>query len=242
MAPPGSVSGGWRAMDDRHGRVPTLGACGNQGLGMMQNRLARRALLSLGLAAAFAGSGWGAPAEVTAPIQALNTGLLAIMRAGKAASFTRRFDMLAPMVARAFDLDAILQAVIGLRWAALAEAEKTALRAEFRWFTIASWVANFDSFNGEEFTLQPEPRPIGDGGLVVDTRMAAPGGTPISLSYVMRQTGADWRAVDILAEGTISRVAVMRSDFRQILAQGGAAALVVRLREKNAALGAGKTE
>ena len=203
--------------------------------------LTRRMAIGLGMAALAAGSPRAQTVAALAPIQSLNLGLLAIMRAGKAAPFAQRLQMLAPAVDQAFDLDAILQAVVGPRWSGFSEADKAGLRMEFRRFTIASWVANFDSFNGEIFTIQPMPRPLDDGALVVETQFAVPGGTPVGLSYVMRQTGLTWRAVDILAEGTISRVAVMRSDFRQVLAQGGGAALVARLRDKNEALNAGKT-
>lgn len=208
---------------------------------MMQNRRMRRHVLALGTAGLIAvllpgAQSRAAPADVAQPVRALNAALLDIMRAGKATAFAKRFDMLAPAVDRAFNLEAILQAVVGSGWPALAEADKAALRVEFRRFTIASWVANFDAFNGEAFTVKPETRPVGDGGQVVETQMAAPGGTPVGLSYVMRQGGADWKAVDILAEGTISRVAVMRSDFRRVLASGGGAGLVAQLREKTAAL------
>ncbi len=204
---------------------------------MTLTTLTRRLALGLGVAALAGGSARAQTVAALAPIQALNLGLLAIMRAGKAAPFAQRFQTLAPAVDQAFDLEAILQAVVGPRWAAFSEADKAGLRPEFRRFTIASWVANFDNFSGEVFTTQPTPRPLGDGALVVETQFAAPGATPVGLSYVMRQMGPAWRAVDILAEGTISRVAVMRSDFRQVLAQGGAAALMARLREKNATLG-----
>lgn len=209
---------------------------------MTQMTLARRAVLGLGIAALAGGRARAAPADAIMPIQALNAGLLAIMRAGKTMAFARRLEMLAPVVDQAFDLDAILQIAVGPRWAALAEADQAGLRAEFRRFSIASWVANFDSFNGEVFSIQPEPRVLGDGALVVETQFGAPGGTPARLSYVMRQTGTRWRAADILAEGTISRVAVLRSDFRQVLTQGGGAALLARLRDKTEALISGKPE
>ena len=203
--------------------------------------LTRRMAIGLGMAVLAAGFPRAQTVAALAPIQSLNLGLLAIMRAGKAAPFAQRLQMLAPAVDQAFDLDAILLAVVGPRWSGFSEADKAGLRMEFRRFTIASWVANFDNFNGEIFTIQPMPRPLDDGALVVETQFAVPGGTPVGLSYVMRQTGPAWRAVDILAAGTISRVAVMRSDFRQVLAQGGGAALVARLRDKNEALHAGKT-
>jgi phospholipid transport system substrate-binding protein len=48
----------------------------------------------------------------------------------------------------------------------------------------------------------------------------------------MRMTGTSWKAVDVLADGSISRVAVQRSDFSQLLEKGGAPALMASLERK----------
>ena len=51
---------------------------------------------------------------------------------------------------------------------------------------------------------------------------------------------ADIRAaVDVLADGSISRVAVQRSDFRRLVARGGAQALIDSLNQKTADLSGG---
>jgi phospholipid transport system substrate-binding protein len=55
----------------------------------------------------------------------------------------------------------------------------------------------------------------------------------------MRQANGPWQVVDVLLDGTISRVAVQRSDFRHLLTQGGSAALVVSLQSKAAQLSGG---
>jgi phospholipid transport system substrate-binding protein len=59
------------------------------------------------------------------------------------------------------------------------------------------------------------------------------------MDYVMRDDTGIWRAVDVLLEGSISRVAVQRSDFRRLLNRGGATALAQSLRSKSANLSDG---
>ena len=59
------------------------------------------------------------------------------------------------------------------------------------------------------------------------------------LDYVMNQTPAGWKVVDVLAAGSISRVAVQRSDFRHILSNGGGDALLMSLQRKTADLSGG---
>jgi phospholipid transport system substrate-binding protein len=48
-----------------------------------------------------------------------------------------------------------------------------------------------------------------------------------------------WQAVDVLTDGSISRVAVQRSDFRGLLMAGGVPALTKGLEHKVALLSGG---
>ncbi len=176
--------------------------------------------------------------DATAPIAALNRGLLAGMRAGKAVPFTQRFATLAPLVEGAFDIPGILQASVGPRWAALPPAQQSQLLDVFRRFTVASYVANFDSYGGEKLELLPESRNVG-ADQVVASQIVPANGTPTRIDYVMRRTSAGWRAVDVLLNGSISRVAVQRSDFRSLLGSGDATPLIQSLQRKIADLSGG---
>jgi phospholipid transport system substrate-binding protein len=175
-----------------------------------------------------------------APIQALNAALLATMRAGGKTPFTSRIAALAPAVSSAFDLPVILQNSVGPRWATLAEPVRAQLQEAFSNFTVATWVANFDADNGERFEVLPDLRRVG-ADEVVSTRIVPRAGSPTRLDYVMRNKGGAWKAVDILVDGSISRVAVQRSDFRGVLGTGDGSALVKLLRDKADALASGKT-
>ncbi len=176
--------------------------------------------------------------EASAPIEALNRGLLAGMRAGKTAPFNQRFTTLAPLVEAAFDVPGILQASVGPRWAALPPAQQSQLLDVFRRFTVASYVANFDSFDGEKLELLTESRNVG-ADQVVASQIVPARGTPTRIDYVMRRTPAGWRAVDVLLNGSISRVAVQRSDFRSLLGSGDAGPLIQSLQRKIADLSGG---
>ena len=174
-----------------------------------------------------------------AVVSMFNAALERMMRSSTATPFKARFDMLAPAVDRAFDLATILSVSIGARWTGLDAAVKADLSAVFRTYTIASYVANFGGHEGEAFEIEPETRASG-ADQIVRTRIAPRTGDGIKLDYVMRQSDAGWRAVDILADGTISRVAVQRSDFRGLLGRdGNTAALLDSLRKKIADLSGG---
>jgi phospholipid transport system substrate-binding protein len=114
--------------------------------------------------------------------------------------------------------------------------QQAALQQAFRRYTIANFAANFDSYSGETIQVNPEPRSLPNGDEIVTTKIIPTSGSPTTLAYVMRQTPSGWKAVDILADGAISRVATQRSDFRGLLTRGGGPALVQSLRDKVATL------
>jgi phospholipid transport system substrate-binding protein len=179
------------------------------------------------------------PAEATATIQRLNAALLDAMKAGKQTNFQARYAMLAPAVDQAFDLLQVLAVSVGPRWAGMPADQKASLMDAFRRYTVASYVANFDTYQGQSFTISPDARSLGPNEVVVSTHIANNGGNATDLGYVMRQTADGWKIVDVLASGSISRVAVQRSDFRSVLESGGSEALVASLQRKTYDLSGG---
>ena len=86
--------------------------------------------------------------------------------------------------------------------------------------------------------MLPDSRSIG-ADQVVATQIAPASGTPTRIDYVMRRTATGWRAVDVYLNGTISQVAVQRSDFRSLLGTGDAGPLIASLQRKIADLSRG---
>ena len=158
---------------------------------MRKTDLRRRGLLLTGFAA-LAASAMPAHADPTptAPIQQLTDGLLRVMKTGPGTPFKQRFDMLAPVIDQVFDLDAVLRTSVGPEWASLPPDQQDMLRPAFRRYTVASYVNNFNSFNGQQFTVEPQTRPVGNGEQVVLTRITSPSGDSHELDYVMRNTGS----------------------------------------------------
>jgi phospholipid transport system substrate-binding protein len=189
----------------------------------------------LGLTPAYA-----ADAASAQPIAALNAGLLAAMHAGAATPYEQRYAALAPIVQQSFDLDTILVTSVGPKWQSFTPDQQAQLKAEFTKFTVASYLANFNSFSGESFDISPDTRAIG-AEQVVETKIAAAKGDTTRIDYVMRQEDTGWRAVDVLLDGSISRVAVQRSDFRHLV-ESGPGPLIQSLQKKTATLAAGKSK
>jgi phospholipid transport system substrate-binding protein len=203
-------------------------------------RLNRRRYLAL--AAAFACAPIPAAADdtadVRAPIVTFYKGLEAAMKAGQAMPFRQRFDILARALDQVFDLETILRVSVGLRWSSIDAAARSTLLEAFRRFTVATYVANFDKYTGEKLEVMPDTRVVGEDR-VAQSRIVSPSGAILRLDYLMRRTAGTWRVVDVLLDGSISRVAVQRSDFRTLLVKGDTAALLDSLRRKTADLSGG---
>jgi phospholipid transport system substrate-binding protein len=205
--------------------------------------IGRRGLLGLAIPALLLAASWRTAradpnpgADAIAPVESLDAALLAAMKAGRSTPFAQRYATLAPVIEQTFDLTAVLAASIGLSWSAMASDQQAQLLAAFRRYTVASYTANFDNYTGQTFQLTPEIRSLGNGEVVVQTEIYAADGSSNKLDYVMRNTSSGWKAVDVLADGSISRVAVQRSDFRHLLNNGGASALLAGLQSKVASL------
>jgi phospholipid transport system substrate-binding protein len=176
--------------------------------------------------------------DVTAPIEQLDAGLLQVMKAGKGTSFQQRYDVLAPLVTRAVDLDGILQSGVGLTWASLPPTQQAALKTAFQHYSIATYVSHFDAFGGERFDLYP---PATAGSTVVRVKIVPgkPGDDAHILSYTMRQTPAGWKAIDVTADSSISQVVAQQEEIRSLLRSSGADGLLARLTQKTTALSSG---
>lgn len=199
----------------------------------------RRTLIHLALLAAMPIPALAQPdSGPAAPVSALYAGLQAVMQEGPAKPFADRFRQLAPVIAQTFDLTAILARSVGAHWASMNEAVRVRLFKAFSDFTIASYVANFDEYSGQKFEVLPEQRSVG-ADRVVASRIVRASGNPVRIDYLVHQDGPQWRITDVLLDGTISRVAVQRSDFRSLLDRGGAEALIASLQRKTADLSGG---
>jgi phospholipid transport system substrate-binding protein len=195
-------------------------------------------LLLCAAAFAFAFSHLAIASDVTAPIEQLDAGLLEVMKAGKGAPFQQRYDILAPLVTRAVDLDGILQDGVGPGWASLPPAQQMALKAAFQRYSIATYVSHFDDFAGERFDLYP---PAAGANPLVRVKIVPgkPGDDTHVLGYAMRQTSAGWKAIDVTADSSISQVVAQQEEIRSLVRSGGAPGLLARLQQKTAELSSG---
>ena len=181
--------------------------------------------------------------SATAVVNRLNTALLDAMKQGDAGGYQGRFDRLAPVMRQAFDFDLMAEKSLGNAWSALGDADKARWRALFSEFTIANYAANFDRFTGQQFQIVGEEASVNDTKLV-KTKVLTPGADPVDLTYRLQKGTGGWRIVDVYLNGTVSELALRRSDYASVLQRDGfdALATVVRGKITDLAAGRGKRE
>jgi phospholipid transport system substrate-binding protein len=99
----------------------------------------------------------------------------------------------------------------------------------FGHMSVATYAMRFNGWSGQAFeTLGTDPGPRGT--ILVKTQISAAGDEPVALTYVMNQgEGGNWRIIDILLKGTISEMAVKKSEYANILNSKGLSGLTEAL-------------
>lgn len=169
----------------------------------------------------------------------LNGVLLDVLKQADALGYQGRYDRLRPVMTDVFDLDFMAEKSLGRHWKGLGEEDRKRWTAIFRDFTIANYAANFDKYSGQSFDLLGE-EPGGNETILVKTRVVNPGGENVDLSYRLRPSKESWKIVDVYLKGTVSELALRRSDYSSLIEREGFDALVTSLRSKIADLAAGR--
>lgn len=180
---------------------------------------------------------WAAAAEadpITAPVHALHDSLLEIMRQAESGAYEARHARMEKTVAERFDIPLIARVVLGRHWQALAAGQQQAFIDLFRRLTVATYVGRFDAFDGQSFrTLQT--RALRENRYLVKTAFEAPGADPVSLDYLVQQTGAGWKIISVIAAG-VNDLSLKRAEYGGLIRDRGYPALVGSLEEKIRAL------
>ena len=179
--------------------------------------------------------GVGSPA---ARITGLHDALLETMKQGKKLGLKGRYDRLAPILSETYDVPLMARIAVGPSWQSMPSSQQSGVVEAFSQMMVATYASRFDEYSGERFEiLQTEEQPPADK--IVKTRITQSNGKVVSLNYLMRRSGAEWKVVDVFLDGTISELASRRAEFTAILKSGGPEALISSLRRQGDKLLAG---
>lgn len=185
-----------------------------------------------------------AAAEPTAPVRVIETmhaGMVEVMRTAATTTFDERAAKLEPVIETAYDLDFMGRKSLGKSFDGLSPEDQKRWLEAFHRFMVANYAGRFTSWGGQTFeTLGEEP--AAQDTVLVRTRLVDPGKETVDLSYRLRQQDGTWKIIDVYLKGTVSELALRRSDFTAILDREGFPALLASLDAKIADLRAGKVK
>jgi len=191
-------------------------------------------LLSLGISAERAGA---LAADAQDNVRSFYGTLLTTMKDGRTLGQSGRYARLAPVVDRVFDVPSMTRLAVGSSWATLPPAQQQQVTEAFRHYVAATYADRFDSYSGEQLQVNGE-RPY-NADVIVQTKIVKSNGEETTLNYLMRQNRGSWQISDVYLDGTISQVAVQRSEFNAVLRREGVDGLVMALSRKVDLLGRG---
>jgi phospholipid transport system substrate-binding protein len=133
------------------------------------------------------------------------------------------------------DFPTMARLVLARNWASLTDAQKSEFIEEFKQHLAVTYGKNVESYNNEKVQITGD-RDEGRGDWTVQTKILRTqgGGGDILVDYRLRDLNGEWKVIDLIIE-RVSLVSNFRSQFQDVMANGGIERLLQLLREKNAA-------
>lgn len=167
-------------------------------------------------------------------IRSFYDALVGTMREGSALGAKGRYEKLAPVIERSFDLSYMTRMAVGPSWEKLSKDKQQEVTGAFTREIAATYASRFDHYSGQRLQVTGEQKR--DAGAVVDSQIVRADGSTVVIRYLMREEEDGWRVADIYLAGTISELATRRSEFASVLRRDGIEGLIAALNRKTDAL------
>jgi phospholipid transport system substrate-binding protein len=179
-----------------------------------------------------------APAGPEQVVQSLHSALINAMKGGKQMGFDGRYKLLAPVVDRDFDLTYVARLSLGSKWGDLTKQQREQFVQALRRYSIASYAAEFDSYDGGRF--KPESTNSPQRGVeTVSTRFTSKGSAKEhQFNYLLHETQSGWRIINVVVDG-VSDLSLKRSQYTRIMQTEGFDTLLSKLNASANRLAAG---
>jgi phospholipid transport system substrate-binding protein len=192
-----------------------------------------RAAFAAGLAmlwlAAPAGAEAVSPASASIQVvEKLHAALIGVMKDAGQLGYQGRYDRLGPVLKETYDTPFMAEKSVGRHWKQASPTDQAALVDTFSRFMIANYAGRFDGYSGQRFeTLSQEPSV--QGTVLVRTRLVEPEGEGVQLDYRLRPVNGSWKIIDVYLNGTVSELALRRSEYSSLIKREGWQAVLTAL-------------
>ena len=186
------------------------------------------AVLALGMALS-------ATARAAAPrdiVQEMTDAALKVLDDRNADTETKRHK-LEDIVYDRLDWDTITKLVLARNLTKFTPEQKDEFTRLFKEHLSLTYGRSIESYNNDKVTITGDHQES-DGDWTVKSKILRSGGADdVMVDYRLRKVGDGWKIIDIVAE-RVSLVSNFRSQFQELVSQGGPQKVLAVLREKNA--------
>jgi phospholipid transport system substrate-binding protein len=169
------------------------------------------------------------PARAT--VERLYDVLLSVMQRGEELAYQGRYDELDPVIQQVYDLPFMSSKVLGRYWKGLSEQDRERWVSAFTRLTVSTYADRFEAYSGQQFeVLTAEPSRYDT--VMVRTRIIPVDEEPVELDYRLRGADGAWRIIDVFMNGTVSELALRRSEYSSVFKRDGFEALLSSVEEK----------
>jgi len=161
-------------------------------------------------------------------IETYQAALLDAMQRADALGIQGRAEVLDGPVRTTFDFARMARAAAGKAWRTASEQDRADMVQAFGTYSVAVHADRFDGFSGERFVIDGTA-PGSAETVLVHTHIARPEKDAVPISYVVAQGPDGPEVVDVLLKGSISEVALRRSEWAAIGEREGLPGLVAAL-------------
>ena len=178
------------------------------------------------------------PEPASLVVENLHAALLDAMKHARQLGYEGRRAALTPVVSASFDFPFMARLALGRGWRNLDESDQNRWVEAFESLSLSTYAARFDGWSGQAFETI-EVTDADHGTRLVKTRLLIPDDDDVQLHYRLRENADGWRIIDIYLGGTVSEVALRRSEFSSVFQRQGFDALLGRLQAKIESYAAG---
>jgi len=132
-----------------------------------------------------------------------------------------------------FNFTGMTALAVGPAWQKATPEQKKRLAEEFRILLTRTYASSLSAFREQKLDFRPLRMKPADTDVTVRVRVLQQGGgQPVELEYDMEKTARGWKCYDVRVAG-ISLVVNYRTDFANLVRQGGVDGLIKALETKN---------
>jgi phospholipid transport system substrate-binding protein len=131
-----------------------------------------------------------------------------------------------------FSFQTMTSSAVGRNWDKATPEQKAQLMEEFKTLLVRTYASAIAAYSSQKFDFRPLRAKPTDTDVTVNVRVLQSGNQAVTIDYDMEKRPTGWKVWDVRVGG-ISLVANYRTEFDNLIREGGIDGLIKALRAKN---------